>query len=181
MLEEYSEICPDYALYSCQDMMAMEDEVLELLYAFVRATKPRRVVEIGTYRGWTASRIGHALKKNTIGECFTYETDGTLANTARMICEDLPVTVIWDDANNHITDHNDGAIDLLIIDGSSERGARYRDYRLWAPKVTGRGFIWIHDALKGGDERQETEARSPDHRLLFWTPRGLAVIQKSNF
>lgn len=171
--EDPSHINPDYELWETEDMMAMSYDEQDLLYGWVRATKPELVVEVGTYRGTTARRIGEALQKNSRGKLITIEISPEHHGQAANSCINLPVECILADANTLIGAYEN--IGLLLIDGDH---TRYEEVELWLPYVADGGFIFIHDALKGDKQLYETAKLSQHHVVLF-TPRGMAIIQKA--
>jgi len=47
---------------------AVENETADLLYGFVRMTKPVKILEIGTFEGVSSIAMGMALKQNGKGK-----------------------------------------------------------------------------------------------------------------
>jgi 2-polyprenyl-3-methyl-5-hydroxy-6-metoxy-1,4-benzoquinol methylase len=62
-------------LWSMLDTRTPEVEVLDLLHALVRLTKPRRALETSTWLGSSAIAIGSALRDNGFGRLRTLERD----------------------------------------------------------------------------------------------------------
>jgi len=54
--------------------LAIEVEFGELLYGLIRALKPVKVVETGTFEGFSAVNIAQALKENGVGILWTIDT-----------------------------------------------------------------------------------------------------------
>ena len=62
-------------LWSMLDSRSPEVEVLDVLHALVRLTKPFRVLETSTWLGFSAIAIGSALRDNGFGELVTLQRD----------------------------------------------------------------------------------------------------------
>ncbi|MDA0578702.1 MAG: class I SAM-dependent methyltransferase [Verrucomicrobia bacterium] len=88
-----SDVCPHPEYWHTGDCETTEQEVVELIGAFVRALQPELVVETGSYKGVMSRAIGEALKRNGHGRLVTFEVDAALAEVARKACRRLPVEV----------------------------------------------------------------------------------------
>lgn len=51
----------------------IEVEVGDLLYGLIRALKPKRVIETGTFEGVSAARIAQAMRDNKFGELWSID------------------------------------------------------------------------------------------------------------
>lgn len=96
--------------------------VAQLVAVLVLATRPKRVLEIGTAAGYSAIAIGRALRK-VGGRLTTIEVDQDLARTARKNLEaehlaDL-VEVLCEDANETLG-RLEGGFHLVLQDGSKD-------------------------------------------------------------
>lgn len=165
--EPASPVRPDYASYSCEDEEAMEQECQELVWALVRAHKPRLVVEIGSCRGSTTEVIGNALADNGSGRLVSIEIDAARAETARKRCAHLPVEVIC--ASGGACADRFTAIDMLIVDGQAE--TREADEHAYAHALSEHALTIQHDVLKVCPQ-----APAPG-TLQIRTPRGIAISQ----
>ena len=75
------------------DLMGVESEVAEFLYALVRATKPARVVESGA--GFSTCFLAAAVEDNGTGTVTSYEADPEHAAKVRQMVAAYPgVTVM---------------------------------------------------------------------------------------
>jgi predicted O-methyltransferase YrrM len=162
------------ARYECSDVMAMEREVQELLWALVRALKPKLVVEIGSHRGSTAEVIGNALEDNGGGRLVSIEIDENLAGVARRRCEHLAyVEIVTGDCLELAGTWTD--IDLLIVDGGTERRA---EHEAFGPFLSPNAIVVRHDVLN----EQGTQLRAGDlagfDTVILNTPRGLSLSQR---
>lgn len=173
MLEPPSPVTPDWPLYRTEDADAAECEVGKLIAAFVRAVKPRTLVEIGTHLGATAELIGRALEANGVGRLHTFELDPGKAARAERRLQGLPVRVHTRDAAGAEEDFD--AVDLLFVDGDGVR--RETDFLRWAQKLRLEGLVFVHDALKDEDVFLALR-RVEMPKLWVRTPRGLVIFQK---
>lgn len=173
MPEPYSHVRPDdWFLYTTPDEEAPESEVIELITAFVRALKPRVVVETGTAEGHTAEAIGRALAKNGCGALTTVEIDAEKVDRCRKRLAGLPVDVVHGAAQSLVITEQ---IDLLFIDGNLEE--RSNEYMHFESQLRRGGIALLHDTLKFNPP-QQLVAALPGAQVWLNTPRGLTVIQK---
>lgn len=177
MREPWSEITgADTHLWSCPDDQAAEYETSHFMGALVALVKPRVVVEVGAYHGWTSAAIGRCLTGVGRGELHAFEGNPKRAEEAEQRCEGLPVTI---HATLDVNTPADtfGSIDLLFIDGEIDN--REASYEHWIPEVAARGLIVVHDSLKYGEVAHFVK-RVPYPRVDFVTPRGLTVASKTD-
>jgi len=115
-------------------------EEAEFLYALVRATKPRNVLELGTGLGVTARFIAEALK-TVDGEAhlLTVEPVAEFAEQARTLLEGLPATVVRELSDAEFLDDPH----LVYIDSGYEY--RADDMRTWLTNGYA-GLVVVHDA-----------------------------------
>lgn len=174
MQEPRSHVRPDdYDLWSCPDAEATEDEITDFVAAWVRATKPYQVVEIGTYLGHTAEAIGRALKDNGRGWLNTFEIDGLRATEARNRCAGLPVNVVHGDGNQSSAAPH-GRCDLVFIDGFL--GNRQESWFHWRPRIVPTGVAMFHDSAKYKEVGAFIE-QIPEPKIHLLSPRGLTIVQ----
>ena len=140
------------------DDMAVEAEVAQLLYAFVRVLKPEVVVESGTGRGYAAAALASALADNGHGHLTTFEPSTELAAFAAERLTGLPASV----RGGYACDHWDGPADLVFVD--SWGAERPRDLAFWLPRS---GPIVVHDA------REHAHLLEGHGGCFVDTPRGL--------
>ncbi len=105
--------------------------VAQLVAVLVLATRPQKVLEIGTAAGYSAIAIGRALMQ-TGGRMTTIEIDADLAESARGNISEAGlgdvVEVLRADANETIT-KSSGSFDLILQDGSKD------DYLQMLPRL----------------------------------------------
>ena len=125
--------------YTAFDAYAITLEDGDFLYALVRVTKPRLVVESGSGHGISGRFIAQALHDNRRGELLTYESNPPCAQIARDTLRGLPATVIEGDCRSCA-----GKPDLVYIDSHAER--RRDDIRYWLTQTT--ALVCVHDATR---------------------------------
>ena len=121
--------------------------VAQLVAVLVLATRPGRVLEIGTAAGYSAIAIGRALLQ-TGGKLTTIEIDGGLAASARQNIADAGlskvVEVLNEDANETLA-RPIGPFNLILQDGSKD------DYLQMLPRLIdlteSTGLLITDDAL----------------------------------
>lgn len=173
--------CPEPRLWSMYDPMTAEKEVLDLLYAIVRAVKPRLAVETGTFSGISSSYIARAMKENGRGRLITCETDPVLHENAceRFRGEGLSSLIDCRLTSSLELEVND-EIDLLYCD--SDPKVRGEEVRRFIRDVNPFGLILIHDAGSRFKVVREAALRMEMEGLisvvLVSTPRGLVIAQR---
>jgi len=121
--------------------MSVTLEEAELLYALVRATRPRNVLELGTGLGVTARFIAEALVENGAGDLITVEPVKEFRLQAREDLADLPVHVF--EVTQAVTSVGTVSVDLVYIDSGYEY--RADDMRTWLTNGYA-GLVVVHDA-----------------------------------
>jgi predicted O-methyltransferase YrrM/D-alanine-D-alanine ligase-like ATP-grasp enzyme len=160
--------------YTMVDRTGAETEILYFLKALVGLTKPRSVLETGTYKGATAAAIGEALRSLGEGRLVTLECDPHYASHARRSLSGLPVDVVLGSSLDYIPTE---PIDLLFLD--STRPARIHEFRRFKPYLSSRALIIWHDSAPEHEvvHRDITSlvAEGEIHAVLIPSPRGLTV------
>jgi caffeoyl-CoA O-methyltransferase len=134
-----------------------------LLQALVWASGARRVLELGTYSGYSALAMAAALGPG--GRVVTCEVDAGHAEFARRHVEASPyrdrIEIRVGPARGTV-DGLDGPFDLVFIDADKEG---YRDYyEAVLPKLADRGLIVVDNTLWSGrvvddaDDSEQTAA-----------------------
>jgi caffeoyl-CoA O-methyltransferase len=125
---------------------AVEGRLLEML---VFATGARRVLEFGTYSGYSALSMARALGPD--GRIFSLEVSEEHAEFARRHIAESPyadrIEVIVGPALESVA-RLDGPFDLVFIDADKENYARY--YEAALEKLAPRGLIVVDNTLWSG-------------------------------
>lgn len=169
--------CPDPRYWHCEDNGgATENEVTELVAAFVRALQPEIVAETGSYTGVASHAIGSALARNGHGMLHTIELDPEFADAVRVRCAGLPVTVITGSALDWDAPRGIG---FAWVDGSWDRDAEID--QLLGCLLPG-AIVGIHDTAPhhygwNGYSRNQGKYAGILQPVTLRTPRGVTFAQ----
>lgn len=128
---------------------AMEGRLLHCLLTMIGA---KRVLEIGTFIGYSTVWMARALPEN--GEIVTCEFNPEHAEHARNHVANYPVTVLEGDALELI-ETIDGPFDAIFIDAEKRRYMDYLDATL--PKLRKGGLVLADNSLLFGAMAGEPE------------------------
>jgi predicted O-methyltransferase YrrM len=173
--------CPHPEWWQMVDSQSSELEVLDFLKSIVLTTKPRLIVETGTFIGYSAIKMAQGLKANGFGKLITIEFDPDIFAKAKQRI-DLSGLRDWIEYRNasSLETPIDGTIDLLFSD--SHLTIREQEIRRFLPQIDPRGLILIHDASSHFKVVREAALRLEQEGLisvvLLSTPRGLVIAQK---
>jgi predicted O-methyltransferase YrrM len=173
--------CPNPERWSMFDSMTAEVEVLEFLRTLVTTTKPRLVVETGTFMGASTLWIAEAIRLNGFGRIITCEFDPEVYQTARQKFAESPFNDLIDLRNESSLEMKvEGTIDLFFSD--SDMPIREQEVRRFLPQISPFGLILMHDASSHLKQVREAALKLERDGLisvvLLPTPRGLVVAQK---
>lgn len=131
----------------------------KFLSLFIKATKAKRVLEIGTFRGWSAAWIAKGLPEN--GKLLTIDHDERIEVEAKELWQELRVTEKIDfkleDAKVVLNDlKNKGEkFDLIFIDAHK---AEYKDYLDLSFSLLNEGGVLLADnTLWAGQAAEDTD------------------------
>ncbi len=155
----------------------------QYLHDLVFRLKAKRVLEIGTAKGYSAIWIAMGLRK-TAGQLVTLEIHEGHQAIAR---EHLDATGLTPLVDSRLTDAMDevpkleGPFDLVFIDAIKSDYLRY--YELVLPKVRKGGVIAAHNVISNAGELKEFLRKiksDPAVRTEFFSrsPRGLSLSYK---
>ncbi len=121
----------------------------EFLHLLVKATRARRVLEVGTSQGYSAIWIGLALEE-TGGRLNTIESDRERAELARKNLEEAGlspvVNVIRGDAHVEVAKLG-GPFDFVFLDADKEGQVDYFR-KLYPKKLTPGAVLLVHNAIR---------------------------------
>src|SRR5580704_4360883 len=173
--------CPHPEWWQMVDSQSSELEVLDFLKSIVITTKPRLIVETGTFIGYSAIKMAEGLKANGFGKLITIEFDPAIFAKAkeRIDASGLGDWIEYRNASSLETPI-DGTIDILFSD--SHLTIREQEIRRFLPQIDARGLILVHDASSHFKVVREAALRLEQEGLisvvLLSTPRGLVIAQK---
>ena len=167
--------CPNPQYWHSRDDASTEDEVAELVAAFVRALQPEIVVETGSSFGFTAALIGKALRRNGHGHLYTIDTDPEMVKVTRKRCAGLPATVI---EGPSLSFTPPGPVGFAWLD--SEPQYRIDEAHMLHPFLAPGAFVGIHDTATHHNFRPAVERLCDEGWLRpVWlpTPRGVMFAE----
>jgi len=171
----------------------IELEAGELLYSFVRGTKPEVVVETGTATGFSGLFLGCALRDNKFGKLYTIEFNTNLLARAKKRFEDENISQFVNAYQGNSEDfpeilHNliskstippFDTIDLLFLDADDGHDYKHtiNEYNNFRNKFTIKMII-LHDILSFPGPRQVFDEVKHDwkYSMILPTARGLGVL-----
>jgi predicted O-methyltransferase YrrM len=176
--------CPNPERWSMIDSMTAEVEVLEFIATLVTTTKPRLVVETGSFLGVSTEWIARGLERNgplpdgTRAKVISCEYDPVVYAKAKERLATSPLLPWIELRNESSLEMNvDGTIDLFFSD--SDLTIREAEVKRFLPQINPNGVILMHDAsshLKQvRDAALRMEAEGLISVVLLPTPRGLVV------
>jgi caffeoyl-CoA O-methyltransferase len=156
----------------------IEGRFLELL---VHASRPRRVLELGTYSGYSALSMAAGLPPD--GRIDTCEVEERHAEVARRYIAESPygdrITIHLGPALETIR-RLDGEFDFVFIDADKPNYVNY--YEAVLPRLSERGFIaadntlWSGRVLDASDQDEGTRAIRAFNEHVKSDPRVTSVM-----
>ena len=141
----------------------VEGKFLEMLVYMFR---PKRILEIGTFTGYSALAMAKALSDD--GLLYTIDSNEEIEPFARRFFEQAPygkkIRFILGDALRIIPDL-DVTFDLIFIDADKNHYPDY--YKLSLPKLRKGGFILADNVLWGGKVVEENKAPDKETRGIM--------------
>lgn len=197
-LDKLPEYTPNWKHYSMFNTGGVEVEVGEFLYAFVKMTKPVRILETGTHHGISSLYMAQALKENKKGHLTTLEIFEENIQLSRRLWKEAGVSdTVTCFQQDSLKFESAEQWDILFLD--SEPHLRFDELVKYYPYLSSGGFIFIHDlhphlGLSGlvingvenwpyGDFRPKFGDLVKDYSLQtfsFRTPRGFTIFQKTD-
>lgn len=146
----------------CAHPASVNLEVANLYYSLTRSIRPRLVVEIGCFMGFSTQHFAQALADNGFGQCisidpFDFPVDaGNGLQDRQELAESLLkrsglnelvriVRAYSAQAREQIEEELRGGIDLLYIDGDHSIPGVFKDFNTYYNDVRPGGYILLHD------------------------------------
>lgn len=138
----------DTNIYQVRSHMAsghLQGKVLRMLVQMIR---PHRILEIGTYTGYSALCMASALAEN--GRIVTYEINDELEDFTRLRLERSPWAHVIDFRIGNVLQDlpQEELFDLIFIDGNKRQYLDY--YELSLRHLRPRGYIFADNTLWDG-------------------------------
>lgn len=170
--------------------MQVDDNAARVLQLLTRIRRPRRVIEVGTYFGYSTIHIARGL----VGDArlTTLEIDGDTATMARRNLERAGVAdrvdVVVGPAAAYLREVAPGSIGMIFIDADKKSYPEY--LKLCFPLLEPGGVLIADDAFSQGDYRPEAadggdgelEARAINtyNRAIVRSPRLFSAFIGTN-
>src|ERR1051325_5307970 len=137
--------CHEPERWSMYDSMTAEVEVLEFLRCLVTTTKPKLIVETGTFMGISTLWLAEGVKQNGFGRIVTCEFDPKVFVAAKQRIGNSGLAQ-WIEMRNEssLETQIDDTIDLLFSD--SDMPVREQEVRRFLPQMNPHGLVLMHDA-----------------------------------
>jgi predicted O-methyltransferase YrrM len=163
-----------------------EPSVSRFLAQLVFHARPRHVVELGCFVGWTSVHLALALQaRGATGRlhCVDYRQDYldvTRANLERHQAGGVASFVRGMSMDAGVLAALPAQADIVFLDTSHEYPDTLQEIETYLPRLAPGGFLVIHDTVSiPGSRRSLGELRRPCRRLTFATERsnGVTVLQ----
>lgn len=143
-----------------------------LLKMFARMIRPRRVLEIGTYTGYSAICLAEGMDEDA--ELYTIEKDDEMEDFIRKYFDrseqQNKIRLIFGDALQIIPAFDDDFFDMAFIDGDKRQYNAYFEQVL--PKIRQGGFILADNTLWNGKLLQKVAGND-------WQTKGIMEFNES--
>ncbi len=138
-----------------------------ILSMFVKMINPRRVLELGTFSGYTAICIAEALQPGATVD--TIEIDDELEDTIRKNLSTSSsadkINLIIGNAADILKEYCEESFDLIFIDADKRLYTEY--YKLALPLVKPGGYIIADNTLWGGHVVDPGSTRDPQTKGIL--------------
>ena len=143
-----------------------------LLKMFARMIRPRRVLEIGPYTGYSAICLAEGMDDDA--ELYTIEKDDEMEDFIRKYLDrsdqQNKIRLLFGDALQIIPAFDDEFFDLAFIDGDKRQYNAY--YEQVFPKIRRGGFILADNTLWNGKLLQKVKGND-------WQTKGIIEFNES--
>lgn len=167
-------------------------------YDLIRNFRPRKIVELGTYRGTSLFSFCQAVKDGKLDtEIFAIDTwEGDkhtsfygesvfqeVLNLKNRYYSDLKIHLVRKTFDETVSDFADNSIDLLHIDGLHTYEAVKHDFQTWIEKVSDQGIVLFHDIAVFQDDfgvyKLWNELKEIYKTIEFQHSHGLGILCKN--
>jgi predicted O-methyltransferase YrrM len=172
--------------YERMSKMAIEREVGEFLYYFVRLIKPEIIVETGS--GFSTFLMANALKENQQGYIYSFDITGqeTRKEKLRKIDSLKYVNLITGPASKRGEEivREIKQIDILFLDAVHTYEAVIEEIEIFNPCLIKGSYLIFHDVThpkfvgKVGKAVEELKHKVNMEGITFETINGLSILKK---
>jgi len=139
---------------------------LKMLYTLIRITKPKKILEIGTYKGDSANHVLLACEKNKLEG---YPAEVTLLDIKNFLEKKLhndSFNRVIENSINHLTNSD---YDLIIQDGSHNYPIVKKELELFR-SCKNLKYVWAHDYHLPGRGVKQAWDECGKKTFSLWTP-----------
>lgn len=130
--------------FKMHDDGSAELETLIFLKSLVELIKPERILETGTYKGYSSCYMAEGLKNNGSGKIETMEIDTRLIAEAKELWVGEGVQdYIESNCVSSLNYETDKKYDLIFLD--TEPNIRFKEFVKFYRNLKQGGFLFIHD------------------------------------
>jgi hypothetical protein len=139
---------------------------LKILYAMIRATKPKKILEIGTFRGDSANHILLACERNRLEG---FPVDVTLLDIKNYLTTDLHDNNFKRVLRSSIEFLPNDEYDFIVQDGSHKYSIVKRELELFK-MCANLKWVWAHDYYLPGRGVKEAWDEVGNDVFTKWKP-----------
>ncbi|MDX2147571.1 MAG: class I SAM-dependent methyltransferase [Planctomycetota bacterium] len=165
-------------LFATSNGEATEHEYIRLIRAMVRATKPARLLETGTFRGDTTIELARATVANGFGHIVTLDVDQDHSQRAcEMLAREVPhasVECITRHSMDYLRDHTTQPFQFAFLDSLIPTRAEELGLLLDRNLLPPGAIVMIHDTSR---MRVRNDGTPDPDTSDFWT-RFVAVRRR---
>jgi predicted O-methyltransferase YrrM len=166
---------------------AVEVEIAEFLYGFVKVVKPKFIIETGTHIGFATIAMAQGIKDNGgNGKIWSFDVlnqKKALENIKSANVSDF-VELISGSSLEEGIKIDFPSVDILILDSVHTYKHLLTEVKLFEKFLVIGGFVLLHDtqhpkfANKVGKVSEELVSVGEYSRISFLTPQGFDILQK---
>lgn len=150
---------PDFNQIAEQSRASIEKEDLKILLPIVARIEPKHILEIGTWKGYSAETWIKAFEPLNF---ITIEKDEMSKDSIQIPNLHGKYSYLWN-SNSHDIEvwekirNSMSSIDFLFIDGDHSYNGVRDDFGMYMPLVRDGGIVVFHDSLYHADKTEEVD------------------------
>lgn len=133
-----------------------------VLSAMSKMIGPKRILEIGTYTGYSAICLSEGLRDG--GKLTSLDINDELSWIHQKYLSNLPIEVIYGDAHAQLTKMDLSDVDLIFVD--SDKSGYFKYCEVLEEKLKPGTWVLWDNVLWNGKVLVETEAKDKDTEVL---------------
>lgn len=147
----------------------------------------KTVIELGCFVGWTTAHMALALKQGGGGSIYALDPskkylETMVANLKRHGLESLVRPVQGFSEDPQVLEQLPQQADIIFIDTGHNYPQTLREVELYAPRLSRRGLIVLHDSMSAPGVRKSLLEVNGFRKMTFGTERsnGLTILIKNS-